>query len=456
MVHAPLGPSTLMPGKDMLEKDNGLVTLPEDPVEQEADQIFAQRVAVAKAKVQPTALVRQSSGLLVEASTSLPFQVALRRDQVGAPAQVIARYFRHARSVNTMPIMDLPGGPKGKVASWHAMVHLARAQSAGAWCSFLEEHKAVPYEFGAKTQSDPHAGFKDVYFGANEPWGETLHDIFTLIAHKFTQVEHYVSVVGSMNALNFLTAIRPKQIHFFDLNPAAVSWGKLLVELVRASASPQDFVSRLFARDLQGFEAEGQVLSPASQEAFLQLPPSEAIRSETLAKLSEESQDVYRQVAEQVEGHKHDLNTGGLESGSFAGLFPAWDRAFAGPLTKSGLGPRMGARRSFLYGEGFLRSQWTFDQVKQVLEETPISWTSGVDFPHAFPADLLPKGSMRGATLLYAMDMWSGPSHHAARWPADRIRAWQEESGDGGLVVVQSKGDRSELVQKLVPASGGG
>ncbi|CAJ1382402.1 unnamed protein product [Effrenium voratum] len=334
------------------------------------------------------------------------------------------------------------------------MVHLARAQSAGAWCSFLEEHKAVPYEFGAKTQSDPHAGFKDVYFGANEPWGETLHDIFTLIAHKFTQVEHYVSVVGSMNALNFLTAIRPKQIHFFDLNPAAVSWGKLLVELVRASASPQDFVSRLFARDLQGFE-EGQVLSPASQEAFLQLPPSEAIRSETLAKLSEESQDVYRQVAEQVEGHKHDLNTGGLESGSFAGLFPAWDRAFAGPLTKSGLGPRMGARRSFLYGEGFLRSQWTFDQVKQVLEETPISWTSGVDFPHAFPADLLPKGSMRGATLLYAMDMWSGPSHHAARWPADRIRAWQEEAGDGGLVVVQSKGDRAELVQKLVPASGG-
>ncbi|CAJ1382401.1 unnamed protein product [Effrenium voratum] len=109
LVHAPLGPSTLMPGKDMLEKDNGLVTLPEDPVEQEADQIFAQRVAVAKAKVQPTALVRQSSGLLVEASTSLPFQVALRRDQVGAPAQVIARYFRHARSVNTMPIMDLPG-----------------------------------------------------------------------------------------------------------------------------------------------------------------------------------------------------------------------------------------------------------------------------------------------------------------------------------------------------------
>lgn len=141
--------------------------------------------------------------------------------------------------------------------------------------SGLKEHKAVPYEFGAKTQSDPHAGFKDVYFGANEPWGETLHDIFTLIAHKFTQadaktrdfgkkesnrghvgdalqvsfpcqVEHYVSVVGSMNALNFLTAIRPKQIHFFDLNPAAVSWGKLLVELVRASASPQDFAARKY------------------------------------------------------------------------------------------------------------------------------------------------------------------------------------------------------------------
>ncbi|CAK9056294.1 Hypothetical protein SCF082_LOCUS30348 [Durusdinium trenchii] len=95
-------------GREALEKDTSLVTLPADPDEEEAARKFAHREAAARSQEQPTVLVRQATGLLVEASTSLPFQVAMRRDNAGTPSQVIARYYQHARSVNTMPIIDIP------------------------------------------------------------------------------------------------------------------------------------------------------------------------------------------------------------------------------------------------------------------------------------------------------------------------------------------------------------
>ena len=105
---APVLPAVKL-GRKELEKDTSLVTLPNDPDEVEAAKTFAHREAAARSMELPTALVRQSSGLLVEASTSLPFQVAMRRDIAGTPSQVIARYFQHTRSVSAMPIIDLPG-----------------------------------------------------------------------------------------------------------------------------------------------------------------------------------------------------------------------------------------------------------------------------------------------------------------------------------------------------------
>ena len=35
-------------------------------------------------------------------------QVAMRRDKAGTPSQVIARYYRQARSIKRMPIIDSP------------------------------------------------------------------------------------------------------------------------------------------------------------------------------------------------------------------------------------------------------------------------------------------------------------------------------------------------------------
>lgn len=124
LVQARPQPAVVKLGREELEKDTSLVTLAKDPDEVEAAQTFEHREAAARSQEQPTSLVRQA-GLLVEATTSLPFQahalrvrascfffcwqVAMRRDRAGTPAQVIARYYRHARSINAMPIMDVPG-----------------------------------------------------------------------------------------------------------------------------------------------------------------------------------------------------------------------------------------------------------------------------------------------------------------------------------------------------------
>ncbi|CAE7744833.1 unnamed protein product [Symbiodinium necroappetens] len=85
-------------GREQLEKDPSLVLLPVDTRETELQEVFAKREAAHKEQAEPTVLVRQPTGLLVEAKTSLPFQVAMRRDNVGSTAQVLTRYYQHLRN----------------------------------------------------------------------------------------------------------------------------------------------------------------------------------------------------------------------------------------------------------------------------------------------------------------------------------------------------------------------
>ena len=78
LVQARPQPAVVKLGREELEKDTSLVTLAKDPDEVEAAQTFEHREAAARSQEQPTSLVRQA-GLLVEATTSLPFQAhALR------------------------------------------------------------------------------------------------------------------------------------------------------------------------------------------------------------------------------------------------------------------------------------------------------------------------------------------------------------------------------------------
>ena len=64
------------------------------------------------------------------------------------------------------------------------------------------------------------------------------------------KVDHFISVVGGLGALQALLFIDPKEITFFDCNYFAIPYLKLILELVELSLKPSDFIRRIFGRDI--------------------------------------------------------------------------------------------------------------------------------------------------------------------------------------------------------------
>jgi hypothetical protein len=60
---------------------------------------------------------------------------------------------------------------------------------------------------------------------------------------------HMVSVVGGLYGLNLIPLWRPKQITFFDINPTAVTYFRLIRRAFAASRDVPDFLERLAAGD---------------------------------------------------------------------------------------------------------------------------------------------------------------------------------------------------------------
>eukprot|EP00929_Paragymnodinium_shiwhaense_P046826 TRINITY_DN23820_c0_g1_i1.p1 TRINITY_DN23820_c0_g1~~TRINITY_DN23820_c0_g1_i1.p1 ORF type:complete len:1246 (+),score=277.85 TRINITY_DN23820_c0_g1_i1:183-3920(+) len=312
-----------------------------------------------------------------------------------------------------------------------------------------------------KTEKVPHytGDFKDVLLGSTDPYGEILHNGLTLKANNFTKVDHFVSNVGSFTtAANLLLNVKPKEIHFFDESHEAVAWGKMLSELIQSSASPQDFVGRLFARDVATFESGvGAKLSAENQEAFLAAPIDEKLRASAKAALSLESRKVYHDVMQAYqEGTKvhDDWNVNGP-------LLPCEDRRKFSRYTRSRLGPTPAqpceGSASFLYGEGFLASQKSFDTVKKKLSDIPTTWAAGVHIGDVDPDFVVPetKGS---TTIINVGDLFTNGRDELYTelptpydWNMLHLKAWKEYVGRDGLVLLQTgTPSKAGLVQELL------
>ena len=149
---------------------------------------------------------------------------------------------------------------------------------------------------GWRGVSWPFHGWPDCYMAFNDPPGELLHITLSLVRARPLHVDRLVSVAGSMTALNLLTVLSPRHIHFFDMNPCAVQWGKMLCELILLSETPQEFMSRLFARNLIEFERDVGKLTFSNQDKFLMGPVSTDLRVATQQALSHQSASVYCHV----------------------------------------------------------------------------------------------------------------------------------------------------------------
>jgi len=306
-------------------------------------------------------------------------------------------------------------------------------------------------------ESTVFADWANCYLGSNDPYGETLHSILSLAKAEFFNVDRFVSVVGSFVALQFLLILKPRAIHFFDMNPCAVKWAQMLCELITISSSPQEYMSRLFARDVAAFEwhDEYRRLLYLNQHRFLKSPPCQVWRETTCALLSPSARATYEEILVP-------LQAGAKTRWYTPRLVPCEDRRELKSLARSGLGAQgrlpLDGRASFLYGEGWLTSQLTFDNVKRKLQTVPITWSSGVDFPTVRSGDICQDISgdvcqdissldESQNVLIFAMDMWS--SNFARQWWPKEMMTWRPKCGR--LVVIQSiTAGKHELVRELV------
>lgn len=294
-------------------------------------------------------------------------------------------------------------------------------------------------------------GWKDAYLGSDTAYGELLHTMYTLIGNNYTHVDHFVSVVGSFTALHYLSVVEPKAITLFDMNPKAVQWAQMQVELIKMSKTPEELITRLFCRDVAEFEKKKRAkLTYLNQEEFMSQPKSQKIGDDNKAKLSKESREAYTEIMEVFQdGQKHhnDWKTNGP-------LLPCENRCFLTEHTPSQLGSQPHAKKdgvsSFLYGEGYLSNQRTFDRVKRILSTVPIEFRSGIDFPNTDPKDIVTVGSGRGRGLLFTMNMFRGFAHQLT---PEKIYAWKDRIGKDGLVLLQTTTDRRNLVLELNPKS---
>ena len=69
---------------------------------------------------------------------------------------------------------------------------------------------------------------------------------------------HMISVVGGLYGLNFIPLWRPKQITIFDINPAAVTYFRLIRSVFMTSRDVEHFLARLTAGDYDAETEEEQ------------------------------------------------------------------------------------------------------------------------------------------------------------------------------------------------------
>ena len=122
----------------------------------------------------------------------------------------------------------------------------------------------------------------------------TLKNLENLRLFENKKIDSFVTVIGGLSGLNYLLELEPNQIKFFDVNEASFDYLKLIIELIKISSSPEDFISRIFSRDLTVFlESNGSRLDHQNQSDYLTKQYDNSILNDTLGNLSQQSQEVF-------------------------------------------------------------------------------------------------------------------------------------------------------------------
>lgn len=274
---------------------------------------------------------------------------------------------------------------------------------------------------GDEKDGELFEGRRHVYLANADIMAKTLSNEAVLRQRCRGPVHRYATVVGGLSGLNYIAALRPESLVFFDVNSEMVRYSRFLVEMIGASRSPADFLTNMFGRSVERFEAEtGAPLTVENQDAFLARSVERGILDRLDGMLGEESREIFR---EYVEPHLFgSLPDGPMNCRRLLPCWPVAERVPVGAGSDTGYneaGVRVPNVNTFFYGHGWLASQESFDALKRSLEAASIEYRV---------ADLL-SGDLAGlavpgrSNVLHAsnVDDWFRDRWDAivGRWQAD-------------------------------------
>jgi glycosyltransferase involved in cell wall biosynthesis/SAM-dependent methyltransferase/predicted O-methyltransferase YrrM len=259
----------------------------------------------------------------------------------------------------------------------------------------------------AEVESPAFTRPDELYLASADRMDRVLANLDVLRQEQPPSVDTYATVVGGLSGLNYLLTLTPLKIVFFDINQTAVAYARLVMELIRISAGPQDFIGRVFSRPIEKFleETGEKDLETGNQARYLECEVNEVLLADTIDRLSPDSRNMYQQ------GILPHLRAGILDGvQNCRQLLPCWrpdERVPVGGGLAYGYneaGHLVPNTNTFFYGNGWLESQTSFERVRQTIVRTPLSFQQF----DLLSGDLSEIGLQGGAFVLHAsnIDDW--------------------------------------------------
>ena len=299
-------------------------------------------------------------------------------------------------------------------AMFDAMLH------AGGW--------AGPQPFRSESQ---------LYLASADRMDKVLANLQTLDRLPDVKPETYATVIGGLSGLNYLLRLEPQHIAFFDINPSAVRYARLVCQMIAISDGPRHFISRMFGRSVDAWlDSTGRNdLTVDNQAEYLAACVDETLVRDTLSRLSPGNRETFETY---IRPHL----TGGTRDGvrNCRRLLPCWPIDERVPV---GAGESLGCdekgslvpnTNTFFYGHGWLGSPQRFQLVKLILAQASVSFHQF----DLFQDDLCCLGDLSQPFILHAsnMDDW-----FADAWAKFKERAASLSlSQQGSLAVVTLNG----------------
>ena len=217
----------------------------------------------------------------------------------------------------------------------------------------------------------------ELYLASADRMDRVLENLDRMKGAPVEDTRTYATVIGGLSGLNYLLALRPQRIVFFDRNLSAVDYARLIIEMIGLSKDREDFMGRMFCRPLDAFLADtgAAALTVGTQEQYLERPVDRTLQADTLSKLSPVSRQIFNAyMTPYLPGKTLE------EVRNCRRLLPCWPIGKMVPVGGGEaegideLGQRVPNTNTFFYGLGWLSSPESFLKVKQAISRADVQF----------------------------------------------------------------------------------